>query len=48
MFKVEIQDRESGRSWEEEYESYAIYRKRIIKLRHSKKLRLLSHDPLLD
>ena len=42
MYELTIYDKEKNRQWVEYYDSYYLFRKRIIKLRCSKRLIILS------
>lgn len=42
MYELTIYDKEKDRKWVEYYDSYYLFRKRIIKLRYSKRLIILS------
>ena len=46
MYYINITDLETGKSWKEEFNSYYIFRKRVIKLKHSKKLFVTSRSNL--
>ena len=37
-YEIDIYDKQTNRRWTEYYDSYYLYRKRIIKLRYSKRL----------
>lgn len=39
---IDILDTTTNKQWTERYNSYYFFRRRIIKLRHSKKLKILS------
>lgn len=41
-YELVIMDIQTKRTWTEYYDSYYLYRKRIIKLRYSKRLRIIS------
>ena len=41
MFKIEIYDSQENKSWEEEYDSYYLFRKRVIKIKHSDRLKII-------
>ena len=45
-YKILIQDIKTGRTWEETYDSYYLYRKRCIKLSYSKRLKILSRSEI--
>lgn len=46
MYYINITDLETNKSWKEEFGSYYIFRKRVIKLEHSKKLFITSRSNL--
>jgi len=46
MYYINITDLETGKSWEEKFGSYYFFRKRVIKLEHSKKLFITSRSNL--
>ena len=46
MYYINITDLETGKSWKEEFDSYYFFRKRVIKLEHSKKLFITSRSNL--
>ena len=43
---INIYDKTTNKSWKEEFESYYFFRKRVIKLEHSKKLFVTSRSNL--
>ena len=45
---INIYDRATGNAWREEFESYYFFRKRIMKLKYSKKLVVTSRSALND
>lgn len=46
MYYINITDLETGKNWKEEFDSYYLFRKRVIKLEHSKKLFITSRNNL--
>ena len=48
MFYVNILDKSTGKSWKEEFDSYYLFRKRVVKLNYSKKLKITSRSTLID
>lgn len=44
MYFIRIYNSETKKSWEERFTSYYIFRKRVIKLQHSKKLFITSRS----
>ena len=44
---INIYDKATNRSWKEEFESYYFFRKRIMKLKYSKKLVVTSRSALI-
>jgi hypothetical protein len=46
MYYINICDKATGKSWKEEFESYYDFRKRVMKLNHSKKLIITSRSNL--
>ena len=47
MYFIRIYNSETKKSWEERFASYYIFRKRVIKLQHSKKLFVTSRSNML-
>ena len=45
-YYIEVYDREKNKRWKEEFSSYYFFRKRVIKLNHSKRLIILSRSNL--
>lgn len=45
---IEIYDNSTKKAWREEFDSYYLFRKRVIKLNYSKKLVITSHSTLID
>jgi hypothetical protein len=48
MFYINIYDNTTNKMWREEFESYYLFKKRVNKLRYSKKLQVTSRSNLLD
>lgn len=48
MFFIRIWDKINNKTWQEEFDSYYLFRKRVIKLKHSKKLTMVSYSNLID
>ena len=48
MFEIKILDNDTNKTFNENYDSYYLFRKRITKLRYSFKLIILSHSNLID
>lgn len=48
MFYINIYDLTTGNTWREDFESYYLFKKRVNKLRYSKKLQVTSRSNLLD
>lgn len=46
MYFINIVDNITKKSWCENYDSYYLFRKRVIKLRYSKKLHITSRSNL--
>ena len=47
MYYINITDLETGKNWKEEFDSYYIFRKRVTKLKYSKKLVVTSRSALI-
>jgi len=45
---IKILDKTSNKTWQENFDSYYLFRKRYIKLKHSKKLVMTSYSNLID
>ena len=45
---IEILDTTTNRSWTERFDSYYLFRKRVNKLKYSKKLKIISRINLVD
>lgn len=48
MFYIKILDTTTDNIWKEEFDSYYLFRKRVMKLKHSKKLMVISRSNLYD
>lgn len=48
MYFINTYDKTTNKSWKEEFESYYFFRKRVTKLKHSKKLIITSRSSLID
>ena len=48
MFWINIFDNTTNKTWCEEFESYYLFKKRVNKLKYSKKLQVTSRSNLLD
>ena len=48
MFYINIFDNTTNKAWREEFESYYLFKKRVNKLRYSKKLVVTSRSALID
>ena len=48
MFYINIYNLTTGNTWRENFESYYFFRKRYMKLKYSKKLKMLSSSNLID
>jgi hypothetical protein len=48
MFFIRIFDKTTGKDWKEEFDSYYLFRKRVMKLKYSKKLFITSRSALVD
>ena len=47
MYFINVHDKTTNKNWEEEFESYYFFRKRIMKLKYSKKLVVTSRSALI-
>ena len=47
MYFINIYDKSRGKSWKEEFDSYYFFRKRVTKLKYSKKLVITSRSALI-
>ena len=47
MYFINIYDKSTNKSWEEKFESYYFFRKRVTKLKYSKKLVVTSRSALI-
>lgn len=48
MYFINIYDKTTDKSWIEEFDSYYLFRKRVIKLKYSKKLIITSRSSLSE
>ena len=48
MFYLNILDKSTNKSWREQFESYYLFRKRVNKLKFSKKLVVTSRSNMID
>ena len=48
MFEISIYDNTTKKRWTEHFDSYYLFRKRFMKLKHSKKLIMISYNNLID
>ena len=48
MYYIIIMDLTTGKEWKEEFDSYYFFRKRVMKLKYSKKLIILERSKLED
>lgn len=48
MYYINILDTTNNKSWKEEFDSYYLFRKRVMKLKYSKKLMITSRSALVD
>lgn len=46
MYYINIMDLNTGKEWQEKFDSYYLFRDRVIKLKYSKKLIILSRSRL--
>ena len=46
MYFIRVYDIETKKSWLEDFDSYYFFRKRVIKLKHSKKLLMIERSLL--
>lgn len=46
MYYIRIFDNSTKKSWKEEFDSYYFFRKRVIKLKYSKKLIMVARSLL--
>jgi hypothetical protein len=47
-FYINIYDNTTNKTWCEEFDSYYLFKKRVNKLKYSKKLFIISRSNLLD
>ena len=48
MYFINIYDKTTEKTWKEEFSSYYFFRKRVMKLKYSKKLIITSRSLLID
>lgn len=48
MYFINVYDKTTNKNWKEEFESYYFFRKRIMKLKYSKKLVVTSRSSLIS
>lgn len=48
MYFINVRDKTTNKNWKEEFESYYFFRKRVTKLKYSKKLVVTSRSTLID
>ena len=48
MYYINILDISNNKTWCEEFDSYYFFRKRVIKLKYSKKLQITSRSNFAD
>ena len=48
MYFIDIYDKLTKKSWKEMFDSYYLFRKRVFKLKYSKKLIVTSRSCLVD
>lgn len=48
MYYIDIYDNTTDKSWTEEFFSYYQFKKRVTKLKYSKKLQILSRSNFID
>lgn len=46
MYYIKILDTTTNRNWKEKFDSYYLFRKRVIKLKYSNKLMIISRSLL--
>lgn len=46
MYFINLYDKTTGKGWQEEFDSYYLFRKRLTKLKYSKKLVVTSRSNL--
>lgn len=47
MYFINIYDKSTNKNWREEFDSYYLFRKRVTKLKYSKKLVVTSRSALI-
>lgn len=48
MYEITIYDTTTNKTWTETFNSYYFFRKRVMKLKYSKKLKIISKSSLVD
>lgn len=48
MYFINIYDKSTSKSWQEDFDSYYLFSKRVTKLKYSKKLVVTSRSTLID
>ena len=48
MYFINVHDKTTNKNWKEEFDSYYFFRKRVTKLKYSKKLVVTSRSALID
>lgn len=48
MYEINIYDTTTNKNWTETFNSYYLFRKRVMKLNHSRKLKIISRSTLVD
>lgn len=48
MYFINIYDKTTSKTWCEKFDSYYLFRKRVTKLKYSKKLIIASRSLLID
>ena len=48
MYEIKIYDTTTDKTWIETFDSYYFFRKRVMKLKYSKKLKIISRSALVD
>jgi hypothetical protein len=48
MYEINIYDISTDKYWKETFDSYYLFRKRVVKLKYSRKLMITSRSNLID
>ena len=48
MYFINVYDKLNDKRWQEVFDSYYLFRKRVYKLKYSNKLTIISRSPLID